>query len=63
MSTTTHYIPGSNDEPKHFTPSEEEQLLRILQGKCPHNMGWHYEGDGYNYESWSCVMCRDCKYW
>jgi len=43
----------------NLTPSEEEQVMLVLAGKCPHNKGWLYTGfacaiDSYVYE---CVIC------
>lgn len=62
-STRLKYVPGSNGEPKHFTLSEEEQTWRVLEGKCPHNEGWRYEGHGHNDEAWSCKICNEYKWW
>ena len=42
---------------RYLTPSEEEQTFRILQGKCPHNDGWNYEGHGHNDDCYSCRLC------
>lgn len=40
-----------------LTPSEEEQTLLILQGKCPHNQGWRYVGHGHNDDCYECMIC------
>jgi hypothetical protein len=57
------YVPGSNGEPEHFTPSHEEQAFLLLQGKCPHNTGWTYDGHGHNSSAWECDKCREIKWW
>lgn len=56
------YKPGSNGEPAYLTPTEEEQSLLVLQGKCPHNNGWRYGGHGHNSEAWECMLCRTTKW-
>ena len=50
-----------DDVQNHLTPTEEEQTFLILQGKCPHNKGWHYDGHGHNYETWSCSICNESR--
>ena len=40
-----------------FTPSEEQQTWRILQGLCPHNRGWYWLGHGHNGDCYECVQC------
>lgn len=50
--------PGAEE---YLTPSEEEQVWLILQGKCPHNEGWTYLGHGHNDESYQCVLCNAIK--
>jgi len=55
------YIPGSCGEPEYFTPGPEEQTRLILEGKCPHNRGWRYDGHGHNSESYSCMACGRSK--
>lgn len=46
-----------------LTPSKEEQTLLILQGKCPHNQGWRYDGHGHNEDAYECKMCKAIKWW
>jgi hypothetical protein len=46
-----------------LTPSEEEQTLLILQGKCPHNGGWNYAGHGHNDDAYECKLCHEWKWW
>ena len=46
-----------------LTPSKEEQTFRILQGKCPHNGGWRYEGHGHNSYAYECKLCYHVKWW
>ena len=48
---------------KIFTPSKEEQTMRILQGKCPHNGGWRYAGHGHNSDCYECILCKETKWW
>lgn len=51
------------DPTKFFTPSEEEQLLLILKGECPHNGGWRYAGHGHNDDAYECMLCGKTKWW
>lgn len=46
-----------------FTPSEEEQAILILQGKCPHNQGWNYAGHGHKDDAYECRLCGEIKWW
>ena len=46
-----------------LTPSREEQLALILQGKCPHNQGWRYDGHGHNEEAYVCRMCGQLEWY
>lgn len=48
---------------KIFTPSEEEQTLRVLKGLCPHNKGWRYDGHGHNDEAWKCNLCGEIEWY
>ena len=48
---------------KIFTPSEEEQILLILQGKCPHNRGWRHVGHGHNDDCYECKLCGKYRWW
>lgn len=40
MRTNVCYV-GKLITSEQLTPSEEQQILLILQGQCPHNGGWH----------------------
>ena len=46
-----------------LTPSGPEQTFRILQGKCPHNGGWSYLGNGHNSDAYQCKLCHEVKWW
>lgn len=46
-----------------FTPPEEEQVVRILKGQCPHNQGWTHIGHGHNDDYYECNMCEEMKWW
>lgn len=46
-----------------FTPSEEEQVVRILKGECPHNQGWVHVGHGHNDDAYECRLCDETKWW
>ena len=46
-----------------FTPSEKEQTLLVLQGKCPHNGGWKWDGHGHNDDCYVCKLCGALKWW
>ena len=48
---------------RYLTPSKDEQVLLILQGKCPHNKGWKYDGHGHNSEAYTCILCDETKWW
>ena len=63
LTKSSEYIPGSNGEPKHFTPTKEEQTFLVLQGKCAHNNGWKYIGHGHNDEGWDCKICGHTKWY
>lgn len=43
-----------------LNPTEEEQALRVLQGKCPHNRGWTYFG---RYNDDIVYTCNSCGEW
>lgn len=47
---------------KALTPKKEEQLLRLLQGKCPHNKGWTWIGHSHNDDAYRCNLCRTIDY-
>lgn len=51
----------SEDATTILTPSEVEQTLLILQGKCPHNQGWTYVGHGHNYDVCRCNACGEME--
>lgn len=40
-----------------LTPSDEEQALLVLQGKCPHNQGWNFYCHGHNDAAYTCALC------
>lgn len=44
---------------KLFTPTTEVQTFRILQGLCPHNKGWTWDGHGHNDDCYRCKLCRE----
>lgn len=46
-----------------FTPSEQEQMVRILKGECPHNKGWTWSGHGHNDDAYECNICFETKWW
>lgn len=52
-----------NQMDRILTPSEEEQTKLVLEGKCPHNKGWRYEGHGHNDDAYSCRLCGMIKWW
>ena len=47
---------------KIFTPIKEKQTFLVLEGKCPHNKGWHLEGNGYNDNVYCCKTCGDTEF-
>lgn len=56
---------GAYDDNAHkaFTPSEEEQTLLILQGRCPHNQGWRWDGHGHNDDAYKCNICGEIEWY
>lgn len=46
-----------------LTPSKEEQTLLILQGKCPHNQGWRWEGPHHNDDAYKCIICGEIDFY
>ena len=50
-----------NNANRAFTPSEEEQLILILKGQCPHNKGWHWIGHGHNDDTYKCALCKETR--
>ena len=46
-----------------LAPSKEEQIVLVLQGKCPHNKGWVDMGHGHNSNMYECRLCREAKWW
>ena len=40
-----------------LTPNEQEQLLLVLAGECPHNGGWIFHGHGHNDAAYKCALC------
>jgi hypothetical protein len=52
-----------DDAPSALTPSLEEQTLRILQGKCPHNKGWTDMGHSHNSNAYECKLCSEMRFW
>ena len=53
----------ANSAEKYLTPSPEEQTFLILQGKCPHNKGWTYDGHSHNDEAYRCRLCGETKWY
>jgi hypothetical protein len=53
----------NSEATKLFTPSEEEQVVRILKGECPHNQGWVHVGHGHNDDAYECRLCDETKWW
>jgi len=45
-----------------LTPSEEEQMIAILSGKCPHNQGWQYAGHSHKDDAYACAICGEFFY-
>jgi hypothetical protein len=45
-----------------LTPSEDEQILRILKGLCPHNKGWIYVGFNDCDDAFGCKICNEIIY-
>ena len=45
-----------------FTPSEQEQIVLILKGQCPHNQGWVHIGHGHNDDVYECVLCDETRW-
>jgi hypothetical protein len=45
-----------------LTPPQEEQILRLLQGKCPHNKGWRYVGHSHNDDGYACNLCGEMEW-
>ena len=48
---------------KLFTPDEEQQLMLILQGKCPHNQGWSWASFGHNSDAYKCNLCGQIEWY
>lgn len=48
---------------KFLTPTEDEQVALVLQGKCPHNKGWMFHAFGHNDKSYKCVECGELKFY
>ncbi len=46
-----------------LTPTAEEQSILILQGKCPHNKGWNYDGHSHNDSAYKCRLCGELKFY
>lgn len=46
-----------------FTPDEETQLKLVLEGKCPHNKGWHYFCSGHNDNAYKCNICGEMDFY
>ena len=42
--------------------SEKEQTFRILQGKCPHNGQWEYQGHHGIDSMWQCRLCKEVEF-
>lgn len=48
---------------KFLTPTEDEQVALVLQGKCPHNKGWMFHAFGHNDKSYKCLECGELKFY
>lgn len=46
-----------------FTPSAEEQTLRVLKDQCPHNRGWRWTGHGHNDDCYECRICHESMWY
>lgn len=46
-----------------LTQLPEVQTKLVLEGKCPHNKGWHYSGHGHNDDAYECKLCGAIKWW
>ncbi len=52
-----------SDIERWLTPSEEDQALLVLQGKCPHNQGWKFSCFGHNDTAYDCVLCGHTEWY
>lgn len=48
---------------KYLTPDEEKQTFLVLQGKCPHNRGWSYQGHSHNDDAYQCSICGEIEWY
>ena len=46
-----------------FTPSENEQILLILKGECPHNKGWKFSGHCNYGNVYQCKLCDQLEFY
>jgi len=46
---------------RYLAPSKEEQVVLILQGKCPHNQQWVYGGHSHEtmHHHYRCILCSE----
>jgi hypothetical protein len=54
---------SETNEEGWLTPSEEEQVVRVLKGKCPHNKGWTFYGHGHNDSAYTCNLCGEMDFY
>ncbi len=52
-----------NTVERYLTPSEEEQVKLVLEGKCPHNQGWTFHGFGHNSNAYKCNLCGHLEWY
>ena len=52
----------SNQINEVLTPTKEEQVILLLQGKCPHNLGWGYVGHSHNDDAYMCALCGKLEF-
>jgi len=48
---------------KILTPTEEEQIARVLKGLCPHNKGWVFHGFYHNGKVYKCSKCGELTFY
>ena len=48
---------------RYLAPSKEEQVVLILQGKCPHNQQWVYGGHSHEtmHHHYRCILCSEWR--
>jgi hypothetical protein len=48
---------------EYLTPTEQEQIQLVLEGKCPHNQGWEFVAFCHNDSAYKCVLCSKTGYY